>query len=239
MQNGVPCIDFLNDIGLWKPHYDVVYILLQLQTMLDHPVLENPVNVEAANMCNNRPKHYRQMVLDCVFASKRLEAGLKPQIFSPLKKENSDMHFQPEAKTKAKQQISFEDYHKTWLNIATSKPHTLGGRSTEDTNADTVVNESHFGVMQEELEEELRRQLSEHNSIMYGRFRDKRLKDEERIANLQTTKAQLLKQIYFKEQDPTNKPLPHVTSRLDPDEPFDEEVDQLVSWSEKLPGVLE
>ena len=36
-------------------------------------MLENPVNVEAANMCNNRPKHYRQMVLDCVFASKRLE----------------------------------------------------------------------------------------------------------------------------------------------------------------------
>ena len=41
--------------------------------MLDNPVLENPVNLQAAKMLQSRPKRYRQMVLDSVVASKRIE----------------------------------------------------------------------------------------------------------------------------------------------------------------------
>ena len=44
--------------------------------MLDNPVLENPVNLEAATMFKKRPIQYKQMVLDCVFTSKRLEGML-------------------------------------------------------------------------------------------------------------------------------------------------------------------
>ena len=41
--------------------------------MLDNPVLENPVNLQAAKMFQSRPKRYRQMVFDSVVASKRVE----------------------------------------------------------------------------------------------------------------------------------------------------------------------
>ena len=41
--------------------------------MLDNPVLDNPVNLEAATMFKKRPLQYKQMVLDCVFTSKQLE----------------------------------------------------------------------------------------------------------------------------------------------------------------------
>ena len=101
--------------------------------------------------------------------------------------------------------VSFEDYYRTWVNIATSKPNSLLYKPAENDNPENFsMDESHFGALRVELEEELKAQLSDHNAIMYGRFKDRRHKDEQRIAELQATKAQLLKQMYLKEQDQGN-----------------------------------
>lgn len=243
MQTGVPCMEFLNDVKCWKQCFDVAYILLQLQVMLDNPVLDNPVNLEAATMFKKRPLQYKQMVLDCVFTSKQLEAGLKPQFVSSVLSESVQECDKQAASIVTKKQVSFEDYYKTWVNIATSKPISLLHRPVRNGDfEDFMMDNDHFGLLRNELEEELKKQLSDHNAIMYGRFRDKRSNDERRIAELQATKSHLLEQIYLKNQE---------TDRIDAsdsssiafhvalDDPADEEVDQLVSWTENLPQQYE
>ena len=105
--------------------------------------------------------------------------------------------------TKSRNKISFEEYYKTWVRIATSRPDSLTQVQVGECVAadELTMGETQFNVVQSDLEEELRKQMSEHNAVMYGRFRTaNRMKDEERIAELQATKAQVLKQIYFKQQ---------------------------------------
>ena len=51
----------------------LAHLFFSFQVMLDNPVLENPVNLEAASMCRKRPLQYKQMALDCVFASRQIE----------------------------------------------------------------------------------------------------------------------------------------------------------------------
>ena len=79
MTTGRPCVDFLDDPLYWK-HYqcDAGRLLLALQTMLHNPVLENPVNPSAAHTLNTSPHLYEQLVRDCVIASQRIQAGLRP-----------------------------------------------------------------------------------------------------------------------------------------------------------------
>jgi len=45
--------------------------------MLSNPVLENAVNLEAVSMLVNSPQKYKQMMLDCVAASQRVEGTVK------------------------------------------------------------------------------------------------------------------------------------------------------------------
>ena len=53
--------------------------------MLANPDLNKPVNLEAAEMIMRSPHAYRQMVLDCVLASQRVEGsyqGMDPAKYS-------------------------------------------------------------------------------------------------------------------------------------------------------------
>lgn len=45
------------------------------QMLLPNPVLENAVNASAARIFASSPSGFRQTVLDCVLASKRLEGN--------------------------------------------------------------------------------------------------------------------------------------------------------------------
>ncbi|XP_066453786.1 ubiquitin-conjugating enzyme E2 U isoform X2 [Eleutherodactylus coqui] len=113
--SGKPCIDFLDDPGEWNRAYTMTYILLVIQAMLSNPVLENAVNPEAANMVFNKSALYRQIVLNCVKISRQIEDGSI--------QESMVMRRAP-ASTSAPRKIkciSFENYHKTWSEIATSK----------------------------------------------------------------------------------------------------------------------
>ncbi|XP_072586821.1 ubiquitin-conjugating enzyme E2 U isoform X3 [Vulpes vulpes] len=60
---GRVCIDFLDDPEKWNTNYTLSSILLTLQVMLSNPVLENPVNLEAARMLIKDESLYKQIVL--------------------------------------------------------------------------------------------------------------------------------------------------------------------------------
>ncbi|XP_039694421.1 ubiquitin-conjugating enzyme E2 U isoform X2 [Pteropus medius] len=106
---GRPCIDFLDSHDKWNTCYSLSSILLTLQVMLSNPVLKNPVNLEAAQILIKDESMYRQIVL-------RL-------FHKPLQlKDDSSESSKDTDKSIRSIKISFDDYYKTWSEIATSKP---------------------------------------------------------------------------------------------------------------------
>ncbi|XP_017732694.1 PREDICTED: ubiquitin-conjugating enzyme E2 U isoform X5 [Rhinopithecus bieti] len=59
---GQPCIDFLDNPRKWNTNYTLSSILLALQVMLSNPVLENPVNLEAARILIKDESLYRTIL---------------------------------------------------------------------------------------------------------------------------------------------------------------------------------
>ncbi|XP_030891290.1 ubiquitin-conjugating enzyme E2 U isoform X3 [Leptonychotes weddellii] len=59
---GRACIDILDDPDKWNTSYTLSSVLLTLQVMLSNPVLENPVNLEAAQMLIKDESLYKQEV---------------------------------------------------------------------------------------------------------------------------------------------------------------------------------
>ncbi|XP_053549056.1 ubiquitin-conjugating enzyme E2 U [Bombina bombina] len=115
--SGRPCIDFLDNPEGWNTHFTMTSILLTIQTMLSNPEVENTVNLEAAEMLKTNPSMYRQMVLDCVKISRQIESGCVPD-YNCL--EETGMP-RPSSGMRKINSVSFEDYHKNWTQIATSK----------------------------------------------------------------------------------------------------------------------
>ncbi|KAM8956242.1 ubiquitin-conjugating enzyme E2 U isoform 6-T6 [Lycaon pictus] len=106
---GRVCIDFLDDPEKWNTNYTLSSILLALQVMLSNPVLENPVNLEAARMLIKDESLYKQIVL---------------RLFSqPIQWRENSLEFpkDPHKLTRSIKAVSFNDYYKTWSGIATSK----------------------------------------------------------------------------------------------------------------------
>lgn len=69
-------------VSLMTVNYDL------FQNLLANPDLNKPVNPEAAEMIMRSPHAYRQMVLDCVAASQRVEGsyqGIDPAKYSKIK----------------------------------------------------------------------------------------------------------------------------------------------------------
>ena len=54
-----------------------IFVFVLLKKLLAAPDLKKPVNPEAAEMIMRSPHSYRQMVLDCVAASQRVEGSYK------------------------------------------------------------------------------------------------------------------------------------------------------------------
>eukprot|EP00071_Canis_lupus_P040871 XP_022274428.1 ubiquitin-conjugating enzyme E2 U isoform X3 [Canis lupus familiaris] len=82
---------------------------LMALVMLSNPVLENPVNLEAAQMLIKDESLYKQIVL---------------RLFSqPIQLRENSLEFpkDPHKLTRSIKAVSFNDYYKTWSGIATSK----------------------------------------------------------------------------------------------------------------------
>ncbi|KAB0386522.1 hypothetical protein FD755_001478 [Muntiacus reevesi] len=107
--SGKPCIDFLDSPRKWNRSYTLSSILLTLQVMLSNPVLENPVNLEAAHILMKDETLYRLIIL---------------RLFHqplPSTDDGSELPKEPDKLNRSIKSVSFSDYYKTWSGIATSK----------------------------------------------------------------------------------------------------------------------
>ncbi|XP_053395880.1 ubiquitin-conjugating enzyme E2 U-like isoform X6 [Mercenaria mercenaria] len=193
MLSGRPCIDFLDDFSQWKDSNSLTKILTTVQDLLANPDLNKPINPEAAEMIMRSPHAYRQMVLDCVVASQRVEGSYKGI-----------------------------DPAKYILEAIKDNP---------------ALQKAHLGLPQEEIEEQMKRQLEEHETLMYGRFQAKPSEEEEKAMKL--ARLNKMKKIYLPPRiSPTSL---HTTETMPPppsgkakEEPWEKEVDDLVAWTDKL-----
>ncbi|XP_049631415.1 ubiquitin-conjugating enzyme E2 U [Suncus etruscus] len=108
---GKPCIDFLDDLTKWKEGYTFSSILLTIQVMLSEPVLDNPVNLEAAQMLMLNRSMY-MLINHKIFKEAVLSAKKKGKL------DLTKLQFVPPKFTR---KVSFNDYYMTWCRIATSK----------------------------------------------------------------------------------------------------------------------
>ncbi|XP_048458123.1 ubiquitin-conjugating enzyme E2 U-like isoform X2 [Rhincodon typus] len=120
---GKPCIDFLDNPRKWKEDFSLTTILLTIQVMLSNPVLENAVNVEAVEMLRENPARYREMILECVRTSRQLnETGVKLEVENfPVTHFEDQVSTPPCGKPLTIKRFAFDDYHKAWCEIATTK----------------------------------------------------------------------------------------------------------------------
>nr|XP_019586598.1 PREDICTED: ubiquitin-conjugating enzyme E2 U isoform X1 [Rhinolophus sinicus] len=106
---GRPCIDFLDNTDEWNTSYTLSSILLTLQVMLSNPVLNNPVNLEAARMLTEDETKYKLIIRRLFHESLQLA------------KDDSSKSPEDSHKFVRSIKVSFDDYYKTWSEIATSK----------------------------------------------------------------------------------------------------------------------
>jgi len=171
MLNGRPCIDFLDDVTLWKPDYSMSYVLLTIQNMLASPNTEIAVNTEACNALELTPAMYRQMVFDCVTASKRIAAGLPPhEDDESLETKPAKESIDPRSKSKTKliHKVSYDDYLSIWNGIATTKisrtaPNPLMKMLQKDPHFKDIHIDSSDRVLRD-----AKKQLENHHKLIYG-----------------------------------------------------------------------
>ncbi|XP_049992402.1 ubiquitin-conjugating enzyme E2 U [Alexandromys fortis] len=106
---GRPSIHFLDNQNSWNTNYTILSILHAIQRLLSNPVLENPVNLEAAKLLVKDESMYRVVV----------QKLFKPA--PPVKEGNLKLSEKPQEATRVIKKISFNDYYKTWSTIATSQ----------------------------------------------------------------------------------------------------------------------
>ncbi|XP_068676826.1 ubiquitin-conjugating enzyme E2 U-like [Montipora foliosa] len=247
---GQICADFLDDAHCWKEFYSISYMLLSVQMLLSNPVIDNAINPNAAQIFASSPSGFRQTVLDCVLASKRVEAGLKPHTADdidlsrspPKEQELPNISVDETSKVSRVGKVSFDDYHAMWSGLATTKPLANASNPLgEILRADSNLQVTHFGLAHQELQEEIHKQLTEHNAVMYGKFDGGKTGQD--IAELKSNKIQMLKQIYLPKQQGKDSPSPRavtsaqsrtVTTARDLD-PHEKDVDELLAWTNTLP----
>lgn len=247
---GQICADFLDDAHCWKEFYSISYMLLSVQMLLSNPVIDNAINPNAAQIFASSPSGFRQTVLDCVLASKRVEAGLKPHTADdidltrspPREQELPNISVDETSKVPRVGKVSFDDYHAMWSGLATTKPLANASNPLgEILKADSNLQVTHFGLPHQELQEEIHKQLTEHNAVMYGKFDVGKTGQD--IAELKSNKIQMLKQIYLPKQQGKDSPSPRavtsaqsrtMTTARDLD-PHEKDVDELLAWTNTLP----
>nr|XP_051713638.1 ubiquitin-conjugating enzyme E2 U isoform X2 [Oryctolagus cuniculus] len=106
---GQPCIDFLDNPEKWNTSYTLSSILLTLQVMLSNPGLEQPVNLEAAQMLIENESVYRTLLQRLFHKS------------CESKDDGQELPKDSQKLSRPIKTISFYEYHKTWSGIATSK----------------------------------------------------------------------------------------------------------------------
>ncbi|GAB1602442.1 hypothetical protein Ahia01_000523500 [Argonauta hians] len=91
-------------------------VLQYIQHLLSNPILQRAINVTAREMFVNMPLAYRNVVTDCVLNSQKIKGIDFPECLEELTPDipRQKLH-------NSRNQISFEQYHSDWNNIATCK----------------------------------------------------------------------------------------------------------------------
>ncbi|XP_052031766.1 ubiquitin-conjugating enzyme E2 U [Apodemus sylvaticus] len=106
---GKPSIDILDKPDKWKTSYTVYSILLDLQMLLSYPILKNPVNLEAAQLLIKDESTYKIVLQELLPSA------------SPKRVGSLVLAEKPQERVRIVKTISFNDYYKTWSEIATTK----------------------------------------------------------------------------------------------------------------------
>jgi len=133
-ETGRLCLEFddiLTDITLNN-------ILLLAQNVLSNPVLAGAINVNSARLLSKKPQDYEKLVKKCIQESKNVVGMLTSDEFVSdsaynQKKFKPYLQSNPVAPTRAKQ-ISFDVYHRTWAQVATTKPLSTVSDNDSDGN---------------------------------------------------------------------------------------------------------
>ncbi|XP_045148080.1 inactive tyrosine-protein kinase transmembrane receptor ROR1 [Echinops telfairi] len=213
---GRPCIDFLDDPQQWNANYTLSNILLSLQVMLSNPVPENAVNVEAAQMLRTNEAMYQMAVFNF----------LNPQL--PVKDEIPKPFEEAQKFVRSVKAVPFSEYLETWSAIGTS-------RATESSRNPLLHDLNFITMYYKWLRMDLRHpkewrfkyaatmsRLIRENKSSITRMTnhptpDQGSPDPQSKTNTTTT--------IFEERSSDNEEL---------GEPWEEEVDELVSWANTL-----
>ncbi|XP_074076411.1 ubiquitin-conjugating enzyme E2 U [Macrotis lagotis] len=116
-ESGRPCIDFLDNLDHWNSNYTLSSILLSIQKMLSYPSVINPANYEAAKMMVENKALFRRLAEKSLYVNQGLEEDYEDST-TVTSKSGREM---PGPSKKTLKQISFDEYYKTWSEIATSQ----------------------------------------------------------------------------------------------------------------------
>ncbi|KAK2189325.1 hypothetical protein NP493_109g05004 [Ridgeia piscesae] len=252
---GRPCVDFLDEQKEWSPSYSVSYILLVLQVLLDRPVLENAVNMEALTLLLTQPEDYNNIIHHCVTASLNTAApslsGQSDGASTPGPGRQKPASLPPATKplsTSLIRKLSFEDYHATWRQIATSK--TVSNLSEIDEREPGTGRQSMYDVRASQVDQSTKQDPffqseSIEKELKYGRFDTKPLMKQPKES--QFDRIQRMKKLYLQ---PRNTPrkitsagsffredrkiAPGFEKMEDGEDMFEEEEKDLVAWTNSL-----
>nr|CAB3267455.1 ubiquitin-conjugating enzyme E2 U-like [Phallusia mammillata] len=253
-ESGKLCINTFTKGIRKNEHWSIANILLNVQYLLSNPVLENPVNTDASEMLYNSPSEYEKTVEQCAAESVNVQEILHSQFL-----ENFGASFLTKAKdqvetfhkadvspaqqlsaAKAKQ-ISFDVYHQTWAQVATTKPESR--YSTEEEHIPLQMWNPDYAEMRSVSPGSvirIRTKSPTNSHVPKPKMNHLRQKKMERIS--------AMKQLYMNrstENQSLGTAAP-VTSMTDigpaadagtataSSEPWDHEADELVAWAGKL-----
>ena len=129
-RSGEPCLDILMSETSWRPGLSLQTVLVMIQALLAHPVIENAVNVEAAEVFLNMPDLYEHIARQCVAASLRVHDGLAPfedfdqgkaDIEAALKRVDVQPYTPTPRQPRKPPVISFDSYFDSWSKLATTQ----------------------------------------------------------------------------------------------------------------------
>lgn len=247
---GEPCVDVFHQSGgnsLGK--VSVIGLLVSLQALLSNPVLENAVNTEAASLLLTAPHIYNQLVANCVAESRKLIQLLKGRDLEKVSRNQRKIDFFPLKKPTSSidscgrrpKQVSFDEYHKSWVRIASSQPLATipsGMHSKVDVDGLVYYSEGHPHDTNENSAKEVEspspsnvtKALTTDTEQKLNRIREKKLQ-----------RINAMKQLYLnsanKESPGSTAP---VSSRTDMSnlntrhETWEQEADDLVAWTTTL-----
>ncbi|XP_039274129.1 ubiquitin-conjugating enzyme E2 U-like [Styela clava] len=147
---GQPCIELFSDyLKNGSSGLSISNLLINLQTLLSNPVLDNAVNAEAADLLKTAPHIYIQLVKNCVIESKKLIDILKGQDLESnnTTQKQSNIQFLLQSKrvsstdscSKRPKQVSFDEYHRNWVEIASSQSSAIISLIQPYSRAERVV----------------------------------------------------------------------------------------------------